>query len=203
MILGVPREIKTSENRVALVPAGCELLTAQGHRVLIERSAGEGSGFTDEQYRDAGGKIAGSADEVWAAADMIMKVKEPQESEYPLLRSGLILFTYLHLAPDPEQAEGLMKSGATCIAYETVTAPGGGLPGWPGRGGGPRKGQTSRIETDHLEVELEREAAPAADLARDYLAERPGSTDTHASLAWYLANLGEPMAARQPRLQAA
>jgi alanine dehydrogenase len=128
MRIGVPREIKVHEYRVGLVPAGVRELTAAGHEVLIETGAGMGIGVDDEQFRAAGASIAARAAEVFAYADMIVKVKEPQPVECQMLRSGQVLFTYLHLAADPEQAKGLMKSGATAIAYETVTGRNGSLP---------------------------------------------------------------------------
>ena len=128
MRIGVPREIKVHEYRVGLVPAGVRELTQAGHEVLIETGAGNGIGVDDEQFRAAGASIAARAADVFARADMIVKVKEPQPIECAMLRSGQVLFTYLHLAADPEQAQGLMKSGATAIAYETVTGRNGSLP---------------------------------------------------------------------------
>jgi alanine dehydrogenase len=128
MRVGVPREIKVHEYRVGLVPAGVRELVAAGHEVLIESGAGNGIGVDDAQFRAAGAQIAAGAPEVFARADMIVKVKEPQPAECEMLRPGKVLFTYLHLAADPAQARGLMKSGATAIAYETVTAPNGSLP---------------------------------------------------------------------------
>ncbi len=128
MRIGVPKEIKTHEYRVGLVPGGARELVEAGHEVLIESGAGAGIGFDDAAYRAAGARIAASAAEVFARADLIVKVKEPQPKEFPLLRSGQILFTYLHLAPDPEQARALRAAGVTAIAYETVTAPDGSLP---------------------------------------------------------------------------
>ncbi|MDN4071497.1 alanine dehydrogenase [Fictibacillus terranigra] len=120
MIIGVPREIKNNENRVALTPAGVVALIKAGHEVLVETNAGEGSGFLNEDYAAAGAAMIDSAADVWAKADMIMKVKEPLASEYKYFRSGLILFTYLHLAAEPELAAALTESGVTAIAYETV-----------------------------------------------------------------------------------
>lgn len=120
MIIGVPKEIKNNENRVALTPSGVSLLTNEGHRVYIERHAGTGSGFSDEEYIHAGAGILELAGEVWAKSDLIMKVKEPQPEEYPMLREGLILFTYLHLAAEPALAEVLQEKGVISIAYETV-----------------------------------------------------------------------------------
>jgi alanine dehydrogenase len=128
MRIGVPREIKVHEYRVGLVPAGVRELTAAGHQVLIETGAGNGIGVDDAQYRAVGAAIAASAAEVFQGADLIVKVKEPQPVECAMLRAGQVLFTYLHLAADPEQARALMKSGATAIAYETVTGPNGTLP---------------------------------------------------------------------------
>ena len=128
MRIGVPREIKVHEYRVGLVPAGVRELTGAGHEVLIESAAGNGIGVDDEQFRAAGASIAPQAAQVFERADMVVKVKEPQPAECEMLRAGQVLFTYLHLAADPAQARGLMKSGATAIAYETVTAPNGSLP---------------------------------------------------------------------------
>jgi alanine dehydrogenase len=128
MRIGVPREIKVHEYRVGLVPAGVRELTAAGHEVIVETGAGNGIGVTDSQYEACGAKVVGSAAQVFAAAEMIVKVKEPQPSECAMLRPGQVLFTYLHLAADREQAQGLMKSGATAIAYETVTGRNNTLP---------------------------------------------------------------------------
>jgi alanine dehydrogenase len=128
MRVGVPREIKVHEYRVGLVPAGVRELTAAGHEVIIETGAGNGIGVDDAQFRAAGAAIAANAAEVFQRAEMVVKVKEPQPAECAMLRPGQVLFTYLHLAADPEQARGLMKSGATAIAYETVTGPKGSLP---------------------------------------------------------------------------
>lgn len=128
MIIGIPKEIKVREYRVGLVPANVRELTERGHEVLVETAAGAGIGANDALYRAAGARIVSSAAEIFAKADMIVKVKEPQAVERRQLRSGQILFTYLHLAPDPEQTRDLIKSGATCIAYETVTSPQGTLP---------------------------------------------------------------------------
>ena len=122
MRIGVPKEIKNHEYRVGLTPPSVAELVAAGHDVVVETQAGAGIDFGDEDYVAAGAKILGSAAEVFAAADMIVKVKEPQASEIALLEPRHLLFTYLHLAADKPQAEGLIKSGATCIAYETVTA---------------------------------------------------------------------------------
>jgi alanine dehydrogenase len=120
MILGIPKEIKANENRVALVPSGVEVLVADGHSVLVEESAGEGSGFSDEAYAVAGATIAVGADDVWAQADMIMKVKEPIESEWPKMRSGQVIFTYFHFAASEELTRAVMKSNCVALAYETV-----------------------------------------------------------------------------------
>lgn len=128
MRVGVPKEIKNHEYRVGLVPAAVRELTAEGHAVMVETNAGLGIGYTDEAYMKAGATVAKSADEVFAAADMIVKVKEPQPAECRKLRAGQLLFTYLHLAPDPEQARLLQESGCTAIAYETVTDRAGRLP---------------------------------------------------------------------------
>jgi len=128
MRIGVPKEIKNHEYRVGLTPAAVRELTARGHDVLVETLAGETIGLHDEMYARAGAKILAQAEEVFAAADMIVKVKEPQPVEIKRLRPGQTLFTYLHLAPDPEQTKGLLESGAICIAYETVTDARGGLP---------------------------------------------------------------------------
>ncbi len=128
MLIGVPKEIKVHEYRVGLVPAGVRELVHNGHKVLVQAGAGAGIGFDDEAYKKAGASIAKNAAEVFAKADMIVKVKEPQANECRMLRKGQVLFTYLHLAPDPEQTKGLIKSGATAIAYETVTSDRGGLP---------------------------------------------------------------------------
>jgi alanine dehydrogenase len=128
MLIGVPKEIKVREYRVGLTPASVREVTAHGHKVLVEKGAGAGIGMEDADYVRAGATIAKSAAEVFAAAEMIVKVKEPQAGERDMLRAGQLLFTYLHLAPDPDQTRGLVKSKATCIAYETVTSPAGGLP---------------------------------------------------------------------------
>ncbi|ASV68485.1 alanine dehydrogenase [Cytobacillus kochii] len=119
MIIGVPKEIKNNENRVAMTPAGVDALVKAGHEVLIETTAGLGSGFQDQDYELTGAKIVGTAKEAWAA-EMVMKVKEPLPTEYDYFRKGLVLFTYLHLAAEPELADALVKSGVTAIAYETV-----------------------------------------------------------------------------------
>lgn len=128
MIIGTLREIKSHEYRVGLTPESVHELTAAGHELLVEAGAGEGIDAHDEQYRKAGAEIVADAAEVFARAEMIVKVKEPQPEERALLHPGQILYTYLHLAPDPEQTADLLASGATCIAYETVTDASGGLP---------------------------------------------------------------------------
>ena len=128
MRVGVPKEIKVHEYRVGLTPAAARELTSRGHQVFIVTKAGDAIGLTDEHYKRVGCTILPNADEVFAAADMIVKVKEPQPVEIKRLRPGQTLFTYLHLAPDPEQTAGLLASGATAIAYETVTDARGGLP---------------------------------------------------------------------------
>src|SRR5579862_2775105 len=128
MLIGVPKEIKTHEYRVGLVPGSVRELVHHGHSVVVETNAGAGIGFDDAAYQKAGAKIAASAAEIFAAAELIVKVKEPQPAEIALLKRGQVLFTYLHLAADKEQTEGLMHSGAVCIAYETVTDARGGLP---------------------------------------------------------------------------
>ncbi len=128
MRIGVPREIKDQERRVGLVPASVRELVAHGHEVVIETGAGDGVGAGDDVYRAAGAKVADDAPEVFAQSDLIVKVKEPQAVERKLLEPHHTLFTYLHLAPDPAQADDLIASGATCIAYETVTDDRGGLP---------------------------------------------------------------------------
>lgn len=128
MLIGVPKEVKNHEYRVGLTPTSTRELTGLGHDVIIESKAGMGAGFEDEHYVNAGAKIAPTANDVFAQSDMIIKVKEPQPQECKLLRPGQIIFTYLHLAPDPEQAEGLINSGCIAIAYETVTDYHGSLP---------------------------------------------------------------------------
>lgn len=128
MIIGIPKEIKDKENRVGLIPCFAESLIKSGHNVIIERGAGANSGFLDEEYLAVGAKILDTAADIYKGADMIVKVKEPLESEYELIQDGQILFTYLHLAPDPQQTQALIKSNAVCIAYETVTDECGRLP---------------------------------------------------------------------------
>ena len=128
MIIGVPKEIKNHEYRVGMAPSSVREAVRHGHTVLVEINAGEGIGSDGDVYRSAGAEVVESAAEVFERADMIVKVKEPQASERAMLREGQLLFTYLHLAPDPEQTEDLIDSGAVCVAYETVTSPRGGLP---------------------------------------------------------------------------
>ncbi len=128
MKIGVPKEIKTNENRVALVPAGAQALVTAGHTVMIEKGAGEGSGFPDASYTGVGATIGADADTVWREADMIMKVKEPIKSEWPRMRKGQVIFTYFHFAADKELTLAHVNSGAVCIAYETVELPNRDLP---------------------------------------------------------------------------
>ena len=128
MIVGVPREIKTAENRVALVPAGAEALVGDGHTVLVEQGAGLGSGFADDAYRAVGATSAGSVDEVWAKAEMILKVKEPIEPEWKRIRTGQVVFTYFHFAASEPLTKAILASGCVAIAYETVQLPTGELP---------------------------------------------------------------------------
>ncbi len=128
MHVGVPKEIKNHEYRVGMTPTSVREMVGRGHSVTVQTNCGEGIGRTDDDYRAAGASVVDSAQEIFATADMIVKVKEPQAGERAMLREGQILFTYLHLAPDPEQTKDLVDSGAVCIAYETVTSPFGGLP---------------------------------------------------------------------------
>src|SRR5262249_25509064 len=128
MIVGLPKEVKDNEYRVGLVPAGVKALTGFGHTVLVETKAGEGSGIFDEEYQNAGATMGGAAEEVWAQSDMVVKVKEPVAGEYGYLREGLMLFTYLHLAPARELTKQLLDNGVTGIAYETITNDQGRLP---------------------------------------------------------------------------
>jgi len=128
VIVGLPKEIKDNEYRVGLTPAGVRALTDAAHQVVVEKSAGEGSGFEDALYQKAGAQIIGSADEVWSQADMIVKVKEPIAPEYPRMREGQLLFTYLHLAPDPKLTSALLERKVTGVAYETITDRRGTLP---------------------------------------------------------------------------
>ena len=128
MIIGLPKEIKDNEYRVGLTPAGVRALTDAGHKVVVEKEAGAGSGFEDELYTRAGATILNSPDDIWAQGEMVVKVKEPIAPEYPRMREGQLLFTYLHLAPDPKQTEALLKNKVTGIAYETITDKRGTLP---------------------------------------------------------------------------
>lgn len=128
MIIGVPKEIKANEHRIALVPAGAESLVRDGYTVLLERGAGEGSGFLDGLYQAAGATIVAKATDVWTAADLILKVKEPIEGEWPLMRAGQVIFTYFHFAASEPLTRAVMQSGAVAIAYETVQLPSGELP---------------------------------------------------------------------------
>ncbi|HQR38900.1 MAG TPA: alanine dehydrogenase [Blastocatellia bacterium] len=128
MIVGLPKEIKNNEYRVGLVPAGAKALVDHGHTVIVERSAGDGSGIADAEYEKAGARLIDTADEVWASADMIVKVKEPIEPEYPRMRDGQILYTYLHLAPAADLTQVMLDRGVTGVAYETITDARGGLP---------------------------------------------------------------------------
>ena len=128
MIIGVPKEIKTEENRVAVTPTGVAAFVARNHRVLIQKGAGLGSGLSDRSYQSAGAAIVDSAQEVWQQADMVMKVKEPLSSEYPLMREGLVLFTYLHLAASEPVTRALLERKVTAIGYETIQLEDGSLP---------------------------------------------------------------------------
>ena len=128
MLIGVPKEIKNHEYRIGLTPAGARELTHHGHQVMVQRDGGKSIGLTNEMYEKAGAKIVDTPEEIFARADMIIKVKEPQPNECKMLRPGQLLYTYLHLAPDPDQTAALVKSGCTAIAYETVTDRKGGLP---------------------------------------------------------------------------
>src|SRR5262245_52120726 len=128
MIIGVPKEIKTDEYRVAMIPVGVEELTRAGHRVLIQAGAGMGSGIADEQYGQHGAEIVADAAEVWRRADLIVKVKEPLREEWPYLRAGQIVFTYFHFAADEALTREVIKSDITAIAYETIKDSRGTLP---------------------------------------------------------------------------
>jgi alanine dehydrogenase len=128
MKIGLPKEIKDNEYRVGLTPAGVNALVNSGHEVFVQKSAGDGSGFTDEQYTDAGGKLLETADDVWGTGDMIVKVKEPIAPEYPRMRENQLLFTYLHLAPEFELTKQMMERKVTGVAYETITDKQGRLP---------------------------------------------------------------------------
>ena len=131
MTIGIPKEIKGQEYRVALLPSAAYQLIKRGHRVIVERSAGTGAGYPDADYDAAGAALVSDHAAVFEQADLVVKVKEPQPSEYPLLRSGQILFTYLHLAASPSLTEALIKSGVTALAYETVEVNGRSLTGQP------------------------------------------------------------------------
>jgi alanine dehydrogenase len=128
MLIGIPKEIKVREYRVGLIPGGVKLLTDAGHKVLVEKGAGEGSGLSDKQYIEAGATIVSSADEVWGQAEMIMKVKEPIPVEFPRMRENQLVYTYFHIAADPELAHELVKRKVTAVAYETIELPDGTLP---------------------------------------------------------------------------
>ena len=128
MLIGSPKEIKANEHRIGLTPAGVRELVHHGHQVLIQTSGALTIGFTDEHYRQAGAEIVAAPEEIFERAELIIKVKEPQPGECAMLSPGQVLFTYLHLAPDPDQARRLLEAGSTCIAYETVTSEGHGLP---------------------------------------------------------------------------
>jgi alanine dehydrogenase len=128
MLIGVPREVKTDEYRVAMLPVGAEELTRAGHKVLVETGAGVGSGISDEMYATNGATIVNTANEVWSAADLIVKVKEPQATEWPLIRPGQLIFTYFHFAASEELTRSVMATGATALAYETLRGPKGDLP---------------------------------------------------------------------------
>src|SRR5689334_20186653 len=128
MIIGVPKEIKNNEFRVALVPAGAEVLVEDGHTVLVEEGAGLGTGIEDADYVEAGAKVVSSADDVFSSADLIVKVKEPLADEYPLLKPGQVVFTYFHFAASEELTRAMVESGAVCVAYETIQLPDGTLP---------------------------------------------------------------------------
>ena len=128
MIIGIPKEIKNNENRVGMTPSGVKELVKHGHKVYVQHTAGEGSGFADDEYVKAGAEILPTIEATYAAADMIVKVKEPIEPEYKLVKKGQLLFTYFHFASDRNLTVAMLESGATCIAYETVVGPQGGLP---------------------------------------------------------------------------
>src|SRR5437588_2372897 len=128
MIVGVPKEIKTDEYRVAMIPVGVEELTRAGHQVLIQSGAGQGSGISDEQYAANGAEIVATPAAIWKRADLVVKVKEPLPEEWPLLRAGQIVFTYFHFAADEALTQEVMRSGITAIAYETIKDARGNLP---------------------------------------------------------------------------
>ena len=128
MKVGIPKEIKNNENRVGMTPAGVAAMTARGHEVYVQHTAGDGSGFSDDEYVGAGAKIVPTIEDVYREAEMIVKVKEPIEPEYNLVRKGQLLFTYFHFACEKELTDAMLKSGAVCLAYETVQLPNGSLP---------------------------------------------------------------------------
>ncbi len=128
MKVGIPKEIKNNENRVGMTPAGVATMTARGHEVFVQHTAGDGSGFSDDEYVGAGAKILPTIEDVYREAEMIVKVKEPIEPEYSLVRKGQLLFTYFHFACEKELTDAMLKSGAICLAYETVQLPNGSLP---------------------------------------------------------------------------
>src|SRR6516162_3015190 len=128
MIVGVPKEIKTDEYRVAMIPVGVEELTRAGHKVVVQAGAGQGSGILDEDYARHGAEIVGTAEEVWRRADLVVKVKEPLPQEWPLLRRGQVVFTYFHFAADRKLTDAVLRSGITAIAYETIRDKHGNLP---------------------------------------------------------------------------
>ena len=128
MKVGIPKEIKNNENRVGMTPAGVAAMTGRGHEVLVQHTAGDGSGFSDDEYVNAGAKIVPTIEDVYREAEMIVKVKEPIEPEYNLVRKGQLLFTYFHFACEKELTDAMLKSGAICLAYETVQLPNGSLP---------------------------------------------------------------------------
>src|SRR6266404_7512058 len=128
MIIGVPKEVKDHEARVGLLPSGVKALVEAGHKVLAQAGAGLGSSLSDEEYREAGAEIVPTAAALWAGSDLVIKVKEPQASEYGFLRPGLTLFTYLHLAPLPELTDKLLEARVNAVAYETIREPDNSLP---------------------------------------------------------------------------
>ncbi|HLI51864.1 MAG TPA: alanine dehydrogenase, partial [Thermomicrobiaceae bacterium] len=128
MLVGVPKEIKDNENRVSTTPGGIREYISHGHQVIVERNAGTGSGFSDEEYGEAGAELVDTHEEVFARAEMIVKVKEPVESEFELMRSGQLIYTYFHLAADERLTHELMDRGVTAVAYETVQLADGSLP---------------------------------------------------------------------------
>src|SRR5438045_1231073 len=128
LIIGVPKEVKTDEYRVAMIPVGVDELTRAGHKVLIQAGAGLGSGISDEQYAEQGADMVPRAEDIWKRADLIVKVKEPLAAEWPLLRAGQTVFTYFHFAADRALTDAVLRSGITAIAYETIRTPNGALP---------------------------------------------------------------------------